>query len=1121
MPLQLIPFAGGLQGHIDPRLLPDGALADAVNVELDREGRFVGRARYQAIASTVYGSGTFVGYDLFSVGDRLFALGDRRGNGFPTDVFEYVTGAAAAWVPSDSSPANHRLPRATRLREVGRPPDVSGGVSNMSVSALTGVVLLAYNNDDPDGVDLGYLHAFQPALDRTLFFDELITTSDNVCLKLKALALSDRFLIVGTNLAADRIGVRRFIPASDEASVAVSTSLYSGLGAITVFATCKVEGSDEFVVVANCAGTLITRRFNSTGVLQVPSGGAYANITAAATHLSVYAHASDNHVVVGYEVSGVLRVQTYNLSTGATIDSAVVQLTGVTVGEFHVLRGGGSLAYIVASGADSNAEDSVYLGSFSVGSAAATATSARMMVDAQLTSTVLLHNSELIFACRYGSTVTEPTRATNVLVSGIADASGATSGRLQPLAVKDLEIASSPGIHLPDIALDSSTSRYYWGNAALNPDLDGSPQVTEFALGLAERRQVAIHGNHVYIAGGLPMVFDLRFLCESGFTERPRIISLTGGTSGSLLAGATYKYRLHEEAVDAQGDLHLGPPSEIEEVTLTSSQTKVTAVASTSHSLRRNQPAGFCGLSVRHVLSRTLATADLSAAIIVGVTSINPPSSSLTGLTLKLTAGGSSFTVTFTGSATTQAVVLSEINAVISSEATATAPNGVLVLTSVDTGDGSTLQITNGTANSILGLTEGDAASGETERTVGENFQRAASAYNPTADLPGEFISIVDTRKDESDPIIDTDLIRQQVLYSQGVASGAHHAPPPSEFVWAGRERIVWSGQHKRSRYTATKLIVPGEPAECAAEGFLAFSGMVTGDIEAGCVLGDAFAFFTRTQVWMVAGSGPNRAGQGEFFAAQCVSRRIGIKADGWRSLVEDDEGVWFQGQDSELYHLSRGGEVSWRGKEIREYLLLYPVITGATIRASNQEIAFAVTNTAGSTGGILRFAPDAKAWMFDDVGAVTALADYQGRLAYVQSGTVYLQDAAPGSGTGPNYYVRSNMFQGFQALGYGQVNEIGLLGTFRGNCTVTIKRSANGTSFSETLGTWTLTSSEYDVGERVVLLKAPNPAMQDSFATEIGVSGMTASEGLWLHAFALDTDRSPYPSRQGPAHKL
>lgn len=1127
MPLQLVPFVGGLQGHIDPRLLPDGALSDAVNVEFDLEGRVVGRARYQAIGSAVYGSGTFVGYDLFAVGDRLFALGDRMGHGFPSDVFEYTPGGVAPWSPSDrlSSGSPVRLPRATRLRDIGRPPDVAGGVSNFSVAALNGFVCLAYNNDDADGVDAGYLHVFLAEHDQTVLFDELTPSGNTVTLKLKALALSDRFVILGLNAAADRLGMRRFTPASDESSASVSTSLYSGLGTISAFAACKVDGSDQVVIVANCNGTLVTRRFDNAGVLQNPSGSAYADVTAAATRLAIYANATDNQIVYAYVVAGAVRVQSYNLATGATLDSAVAILAGLTASEIAILRFAANTAYVVASIADGDDEDSIYAATFTVGSAGA-GINFILMTDATLTSTVISHASELVFACRYGSAATGPTKGSNALAS----VSPSSTDELNLLALKDLETACPPGVHLPEIVLDSTAAggrgRYYWANATLGPDGDGGPVVTEFGLGLAERRQLAVLGGHVYIAGGMPCVYDLRFLCESGFAERPRIISLTGGSGGSLLPGATYKYRVHAEQVDSVQDLHLSPPSEISEITLSSSQNKVTAKVSTGHSMRRNASASFAGIAQRSVLSRTLATAETTPAVLQGVAVLTPPDGDLDGLTLDLVvtdAAGSptSYTVTFAATDDTAAEVATKINTTTSADITASSEGQFLRLTTVDEGEGVTLTVVSpSTAAELLGLEISQTDEGTTDRTIGENFQRAASGYNPTADLPGEFIEIVDTRADESDPIVDTDLIRQQPLYSQGIASGAHHAPPPAEFVWAGRSRILWSGQHRRNRYTASKTVVPGEPAECAFEGFLAFSGLVTGDIEAGCMLGDGMAFWTRTQIWIVTGSGPARSGQGEFFDPQCVSRRLGIIADGWRSLVEDDDGVWFQGNDGELYHLSRGGAVTWRGKEIQSYLTLYPKITAATIRGAQQDIAFAVTAADGLTGGILRYNVEGKAWAFDDVGAVTALADYQGRLAYVQSGTVYLQDASPGSGTGPNYHVASGMFQGFGTLGYGQLNEVGVLGTFRGDCTVTLKRSRNGTSYPDTLATWSLTTARYSVGDRVVLLKAPNPAMQDSFALRVEVSGMSSSEGVWLHAFGLDTERSPYPSRQGPANR-
>ena len=105
MPITLIPLVGGIQGQIDHRLLPDGALKTATNVEQDREGRLIGRASYTAVATTTYGTGAHVAYDLFAFNDRLLALGDAQSKGFPTDVFEYLPSGAARWRPSSAAGA--------------------------------------------------------------------------------------------------------------------------------------------------------------------------------------------------------------------------------------------------------------------------------------------------------------------------------------------------------------------------------------------------------------------------------------------------------------------------------------------------------------------------------------------------------------------------------------------------------------------------------------------------------------------------------------------------------------------------------------------------------------------------------------------------------------------------------------------------------------------------------------------------------------------------------------------------------------------------------------------------------------------------------------------------------
>jgi hypothetical protein len=482
--------------------------------------------------------------------------------------------------------------------------------------------------------------------------------------------------------------------------------------------------------------------------------------------------------------------------------------------------------------------------------------------------------------------------------------------------------------------------------------------------------------------------------------------------------------------------------------------------------------------------------------------------------------GGTMFTVTFDSGSTTAAAIVIDINTVTTGRITATNVGGAIHLETVQSGEGVFLTVagSSGDAAEILGLPNQSTVEGTTTFTVGENFQRSAVGHTSTGGAVAGYKTLTDLTKDQSDPIVDTDLIRQQVLYSQGVASGAHHSPPPGEYIWAGRERVLIAGQPKRSKWTVSKTLVPAEPAEFAFDGFLGYSNTVTGDIEACAVMGDSLVFWTRHQIWQVVGSGPNRAGQGEFFAPQCISKAGGIVSGGHRSLCETDEGIWFQRAADQLCILTKGGTVEWRGQEIQDKLLLYPTVVASCYVSTKHSVAFAIVSTDGLTGGILRYDQDQKIWFFDDVGVVSSLATYQGRLAYIQSGIVYIQDASPGSGTFVGYSVTTGMFQGFQVLGYGQLNEIGILGTFRGDCTVTISLSVNGTSFS-TLDTFSLTTAEYAVGQRVRLMKAPATMQYDSFAVKVAITGTTNSEGLWLHALALDTELQPDLVRLGATH--
>lgn len=1108
MPIRTFPLASGVRRDIDIRLLPDGLLHDAVNVELDRAGRMVVRPNYTAIATTVYGSGTLVAYELFSLNDRLFCIGDAQSYGFPSDIFELTpSGGAARWRPSSTNNANSpRLPRATKVREIARPPDQAEGVENWGCAAFGGYACLVWNTTG-GGASSGFAHIVSAADDQTIVLQRL-NSGDNPRELLRVIALSDRFLILGAPSAGNALDLARFIAASDESVTDVAQDLFSG-GTITVYAAARVAGSSDFVVIAQVGSNLITRRFNNVGAEQEE----YSSIAVTATAVCIEASSSANQVNIGYVVSGDANWVSYNLTTGATIDTDTTFTDGSdTVLNVGIARVSATELMICASVDESTANSEERVEKCVWTPATSSRTTVLAFRDMKLVSTPIFAD-ETFFATQYGGATVGGTP--NFLIS-----IGADTGDVTPQMAKDFEVADVNSALLPDISFDSTTSKYYWANATANPDGTTTPQLTEFELSSTDRRQVAVLGNLAYLAGGCPLVFDGHTVVESGFLVRPRIINLSSSNStGTLISEGEYDYRLHWEWIDCQNNLHLSPPSAISTVTLGANDDTVTAICSTAHSMRANNGATPSGTAHAVVLTRTLTTEVETAATVVGGESLDPPATSLNGLTLNVlttVAGTPDFdSVTFGAGDTSAANIVATINGSFSG-ATASAPAGTLVLTHDTPGENNYLSVTIGDAATALGFPDGTNAVGTTARTKGQNFQRSAVGYTSTTGvISGSFKSITDTRNDQSDPIVDTDLIRQQPLYSTGIASGAHHAPPPCEYIWAGRERIVVN-HPRRARFVASKLVVPSEPAEFAAEGFIAFSGQVTGDIEALCVLGDSIILFTRREIWEVSGSGPGRNGVGEFFAARRLSNAGGIVADGWKSLCETDMGVFFQRESTQLCMLTKGGSVEWIGEQIEDYLELYPRIEAAVYIPSKHSVAFACVSENGSTGGILRYDMQAKAWFFDNVGVVTAMAEHDGRIAYVQSGVVYLQDEEPGVGSAIVYSVKTNMFQGFQAIGWGQLNRIGILVTYRGECEVKLYLSEDGETFSGLIGTWTLADADYNPGDRLQLLKDPPKQMLDSFALLIEVTPEDDSEGVWIHAIALDTDGSPEMARKG-----
>ena len=581
MPLQLLPFSSGIRGDIDPRLLPDGAWADAVNCQLDREGRLVGRAGFTAIGTGVLstGAGALVAYDLVNYQERLFAVGDDTRLTIPANLYEYLgSGVANPWRPtSPVSDLTPRLGQATRVRDIARPPDQGAGSSIISGAAVAGFSAIAWQTN---ASTRGFLFVVRSSGDQPVLYAQLESSGNQPADRLRLVALSDRFIIVGRNTGQNKLSISKFAPATDTAVVSLVTDIFASAAVTASFGVCKVAGSDQVVIAARVSTVIIIRRYDSSGTVIVPSGGQYADITGTSSvgfKLTVEASSTANQLNVALTDAGAAQVYSYDLSTGAAIGVGPFSPFGAdTCVDITLVRESATVVQVVCS-VTTATEPEIKTNRYTV-STNTFAGAIIAVTDAQLATHAAIHptTGALLFGVRVGLGTVGNTP--NILCSWLLTTTGS---RFE--IVKDFETAGVVTTELGDLSFDSSNSRWYWCNAAADPDGSLAPRLTEFAFGAAERRQSVELGGHLYIAGGAPMVFDGVSLVESGFQERPRIISLTAsnGIGSDLLGGAIYNYRLHWEWTDSKGDLHLSPPSAISQVTMGASDDHIVAVAST------------------------------------------------------------------------------------------------------------------------------------------------------------------------------------------------------------------------------------------------------------------------------------------------------------------------------------------------------------------------------------------------------------------------------------------------------------------------------------------------------------------------------------------------------------
>jgi hypothetical protein len=268
------------------------------------------------------------------------------------------------------------------------------------------------------------------------------------------------------------------------------------------------------------------------------------------------------------------------------------------------------------------------------------------------------------------------------------------------------------------------------------------------------------------------------------------------------------------------------------------------------------------------------------------------------------------------------------------------------------------------------------------------------------------------------------------------------------------------------------------------------------------------WVIFTKRRPYHVTGEGPGATGLGEFFAARGIDDAPGGALD-WKGVLRTPKGILFQLRADALYSL-KGGALTWVGERVQTTLAAYPVIKACCYIRAQQLAVYACQNTGGTGGVLIIYDLEHDNWYIDDVGAVAAVAEYDGRIAYVQAGVVYLQDAAPGTGSMPDQLARTGRFRHDTGLGYGALTGVGVLGEYAGGTfTLFLDISFNDGRTWVTIEQETYSAATHVAGQTITLTKAPPIQRSAGFRLRFRVTGSSESAGIVLNSLVTETEKA------------
>lgn len=306
--------------------------------------------------------------------------------------------------------------------------------------------------------------------------------------------------------------------------------------------------------------------------------------------------------------------------------------------------------------------------------------------------------------------------------------------------------------------------------------------------------------------------------------------------------------------------------------------------------------------------------------------------------------------------------------------------------------------------------------------------------------------TFVDTRNDSAIDANAVALSVRPVIYTSGGILDDEQ--PPAATTIALHKQRLWmvDGTQRQIWFSKSFLDDAG-----TAPGFSTdLRILVEANVTAMATMDDRLIVFARDEIWYLLGDGPAPNGQNSNLEGP-IRIQSDVGCIDPRSVVETPDGVMFQSSRG-LYLLTRGLELAWIGRDVKDVLEAYPRITSAVLVPRHNQVRITANNVAGSEGVVLVYDYVEKQWAtsryYDATFEVasTPIADavvWNDAWTFVTpTGTVYIEDETTRLDDGTQWVpmtIETTWNSAAGPLGFISARKFSIRGASLGNHNLTI----------------------------------------------------------------------------------